>query len=404
MNSYLKTVFFVITAIILLNCNKLNAQESWQPGDPMIIKFGRGDSSFTLQPWAMIRFTLAAQEKELFLNDPGTRVGFKFRQPGKRKFSLFGNIELSLRMMSTGESISLSPGNSTNENSLNFNATTSSNNQVFGLRQAYLGFDFYKFGQLTIGKQRGSYLDLAERTDISEVNSGWATYSFSPEGSDGGLTGTGRANSSITYRNIFAKRIHFAASVQMHVFNQVDTLISNISSIGSSVIIDVYKGFDVAVGYHQLFFNNNYYSPDIVYGLSSDPYYFLVGAQYKNKGLLVGVNYCMQKHGDLTKVEQSDTTGTYTITSIYSGTGLEAVASYEYRKWKVLVGINQKAPEQDENKIQSNDFGKSIVFYGLQYRPVKDIALFFEGRTENSTDANGNKLPDLNMIGVRVDL
>lgn len=399
-------IYFValLTSATLISFNYVHAQDSWKAGDPLIVKFGKGDSAFTFQPWAMIRFSLTAQDNELYLNDIGTRIGFKFRQPCTKNFALFAKVELSFHMISTGESISLSPGNSTNENGLIYNASTIAQNQVFGLRQTYIGLDFYKFGQLTIGKQRGSYLDIADRTDISELNSGWASYAYSPEGSDGGLTGTGRANSCITYRNIFVKHIHFAASVQMNVNKQADSLNSNINSAGASAIIDIYKGFDVAVGYHQMFFNSNYFNPDLVYGLSGNPLYLIFGAQYKNKGLLLGINYALQQQGDLTNVNYTDSAGSQVITSVYSGTGLEIVVQYDYKKFRILTGLNQKNPTQDEYKFQSNDFGKSVIFYGLQYRPVKNIALFFEGRTENSYTANGNKLAGLNMLGLRVEL
>lgn len=394
-------ISFCLVGFVFWN-NDCPAQQKWKPGDPLIINFGDGDSSFSIQPYALIRFALTASDNELYLNDPGTRIGLNLRQPLGKNVSMFGKIELSLKMVSNGSGFELSPGNSTT--SQNLNASTVPSDNVFGIRKTYIGFDFGRFGQVSVGKQCGAYFYVGDRTDISEANSAYASYVYSPEGSDGGLTGTGRANSCLAYENTFAKRIHFTTSLQMNFGEQADSLNSHLNSLGASAIIDIYKGFDVAVGYHHVFMNSNYTDPDLIYGLSGDPDFFIVGAQYLNKGLRVSVNYAMQHHGDLTTVQVTDSTGSYDMTSVYSGTGFEAAASYVYQKWKFLAGINLKDPEQDQNEYQSSDFGKSIIFYGLQYRPVKNIATFFEGRVDNSKDANGNALPGLNMIGVRIDI
>ena len=396
-----KALTSILIGLLLLN-GLVKAQESWKPGDPLNIKFGKGDSTFTLTPWASFRFTLTATNGEVYLNDPGTRVGFKFRQPCTKNFALYGNIELSMKLASTGESMNFSPGNATDEYGL-YNLTTSSKDQVFGLRQTYIGFDFFKWGRLTLGKQMSAYLDIADRTDISTWNSGFASYAYSPEGSDGGLTRTGRANSCITYRNDFAKRIHFAASVQMKINNLADSLNNNINSAGGSVIIDIIKGFDFAFGYQQVFFNENYFNPDLVYGLTSNPSYLIVGTQFKNQNLKVGVNFASQMHGDLTTASYVDSNINKKATVVYSGTGLEVIGDYKFNKWKFQTGVNWKLPQQDENKILSSGFERQIIFYGVGFYPVKNIALIFEGRYENSHDADGNTIPNTNMIGLRID-
>ena len=393
-------IAFYSIALLLFSNHSLPAQE-WHPGDPLKIKLGKGDSAFSIQPFAVVRVLMTYADKQLYTSDPGTRGGFRFEQQLGSQLSVFGHVELSMRLMNTGQKFALSPDNSTESGSFS-NAEITSSNNVFGLRQTFIGFNLKKYGSISFGKQNSAYKMVGERTDISEANSGFASYVYSTEGSDGGLTGTGRANNNVTYKNTFGKRLQFAVSGMFSQNAKSDSSIRTMDAASVSAILTVTKGFDLAVAYNHVFIADAYFKNEIVYGLKNNPNYLLLGAQYKNKHILLAVNYAFQKYGDLTNVKTINSSGNVIYkTVVYSGSGFEGVGQYNYKKWIALGGVNLKSPARDENKLMSGAFNRQHFFYGIQYRTTKSLTIFFEGRIEDSKDANGIQLPDANMIGLK---
>lgn len=71
---------------------------------------------------------------------------------------------------------------------------------LLNLRLGYLGVKHSRWGQLTMGKQWGAYYALAGITDMGRTWGGTASGVYNFNG-DGGLSGTGRAEQAIQYRN-----------------------------------------------------------------------------------------------------------------------------------------------------------------------------------------------------------
>ena len=71
---------------------------------------------------------------------------------------------------------------------------------LLNLRLGYVGAKHPRWGQLTLGKQWGAYYDLAGITDNGRTWGGAASGVYNFNG-DGGLSGTGRAEQAIQYRN-----------------------------------------------------------------------------------------------------------------------------------------------------------------------------------------------------------
>ena len=109
-------IAFYCIALLLLSNLPLCAQE-WHPGDPLKIKLGKGDSAFSIQPFAVVRVLMTYTDKQIYTSDPGTRAGFRFEQQLGSQLSVFGHVELSMRLMNTGQKFALSPDNSTESGS-----------------------------------------------------------------------------------------------------------------------------------------------------------------------------------------------------------------------------------------------------------------------------------------------
>ncbi len=105
------------------------------------------------------------------------------------------------------------------ETTLNAGATTASGfgvvqqttQPVFGARLGFFGVDSGKFGRLTFGKQNSTHYDIASyTTDRFNVFGGQSTATY-VAGTDGGQSGTGRADQTILYHLNFAKIFDFGA-------------------------------------------------------------------------------------------------------------------------------------------------------------------------------------------------
>jgi predicted porin len=187
--------------------------------------------------------------------------------------------------------------------------------------------------------------------------------------------------------------------------NEKGSIRQAIDAVSVSAILNVTKGFDLSAAYNHVFLSNSIYKNRIVYGLSGDPVYFLLGMQFRTRNFLVAANYDIQNNGDLTYVKKSNS-GLEVVskTVVYSGNGFELAGQYDYKKWRFLGGVNIKKPEQDADQLMDPGFQRHLIFYGLQYRHSKPLTIFFEGRIEDSKDANGLQLPDANMVGLRINL
>ena len=398
---YWRVVCFFI--VLLFSGYRSAIAQEWHPGNPIRMKLGSGDSTLTIHPYALVRLVMIATDRQIYVSDPGTKTGIYLEQKFGSGFSLFGAFELSMRFSNTGQYLSLSPDNSTAGGGFS-NTIIKPPQNVFALRMGYLGLDFKKWGSVIIGKQESAFKLAGGQADISETNSGFANYIFSPEGSDGGFSGTGRPDNCLTYKNMIAGRLHLAASFVMDL-DENDSIRQAVDAASISAICNVAGGFNLSVAYNHVFLANSFYRNRVIYGLNGDPAYFLVGAQYRSGNFMLAANYVMQHDGDLTNIKNTNS-GLEVVTKsvVYSGSGFELAGQYDYKRWRFLGGVNIKKPEQDTDHLMDPDFHRHLIFYGVQYRHSMPLTIFFEGRIEDSKDANGIRLPDANMVGLRINL
>lgn len=338
-----------------------------------------------IDPWGRIKFMFIMSNNNIGINDAGSRLGLKVSKKINEGIKLYGGIELGI-YLSSNDKFVLSPDNSSSTGFLNVESIKAGN--IFTLRKGYIGADFGKYGTLSIGKQTGAYYDVASVTDISESNSGYASYVYSPDGSDGGSTGTGRAANSFVYKNTLGN-FNLAFSGQ---FRLSETKFkSALNSLGGSV---TYKfPFNLYAG---ATLNGVFLDPgagEKVRGLNGDPVYSAASLYYQDDKLFAGVMYAYQENGDIAVVGDS--------TVVYSGYGLEIAAQWWFlKKWNVLAGVNYKQPFVVDPLINSS-FCRLIYFYGLQFQPFSELLLYLEGAVDHSVTADGKPIPDNLSVGVK---
>ncbi len=83
-------------------------------------------------------------------------------------------------------------------------------------RLGFIGVDFGAFGRIAFGKQNSTNYDITDyTTDRLNVFGGQSTATY-VAGTDGGQSGTGRADQIILYNLKFAKIFDFGAQGQLH--------------------------------------------------------------------------------------------------------------------------------------------------------------------------------------------
>ena len=142
------------------------------------------------------------------VQDNATRVGINFSTFGPVK--VIGTAEWGVNLVQS-------------ETTFNAGATTASGfgvvqqatQPVFGARLGFFGVDSGKFGRLTFGKQNSTHYDITSyTTDRFNVFGGQSTATY-VAGTDGGQSGTGRADQTILYHLKFAKIFDFGAQGQL---------------------------------------------------------------------------------------------------------------------------------------------------------------------------------------------
>lgn len=330
-----------------------------------------------VKPWGRMKFLIIGEDDNIGVVDAGSRLGIRLIQKINNRCNIFGEIEVGVNLGGT-EGFGLAPNNSGSTGFLNVVSYSLGN--LFNLRKGFLGIDLCKYGKISLGKQYGAYYDVAGSTDISENNSGYASYVFAPTGTDGGFSGTGRISNSVVYRNRISD-FSFALSAQFRL--NESQFVNLVNSFSGSVIYNTPYNINIGLAFNKMLLN-----PSVVpyiRGLNDDPTYYALGVNYETEKLYLGFTFANQNYGDVTVINDS--------TIIYSGFGIEFASSWSpAKKISVLFGVNYKQPYNVDISV-NEDFKLLIFFYGFRYQIFKNTSVYFEGAINRSFDNKGKRLP-----------
>jgi predicted porin len=122
----------------------------------------------------------------------GVRAEYEFTETKLGKIGTFARAELGFNFLETTQRL-ISGGDSGGGNA--------ENEALFFPRLFFVGVDA-QTGRLSFGKQWSAYYDVAVFSDQMPFLAGSGTVAF-PAGSDGGVSGTGRADQALQYRHPF---------------------------------------------------------------------------------------------------------------------------------------------------------------------------------------------------------
>lgn len=372
--------YLILTILFLFSTGKNFAQE-----DEL--------DNFSFSTYGTLRAHLATFSGQGEIQDASPRVGFfiNYYLGRHNQFRIYSGGEFAINLIDNQVNFQADP----NVNNGGFSALHFlENKSTFSTRLGYVGIDFAKYGNITIGKQNSLYKDIADKTDIFNVMSGQASYVYSPTGADGGETGTGRAESAFIYSNQIGK-IVFGFQSQFRA--NANTFFD---SFATYLNFRVSKYFSVGAAYNKVFPRTDYFNLTSIQDLDGDPEYITFNAIYNTGKLYIAAVYASQKNGDFVNVINDEEE----ISVFYNGKGYELAAYYMLMKdrLKLMTGFNYKAPETNNPNLPK-DFRKRLYLIGLQYQFVKYAALYSEYKFEDSITAKGFHSPNVFMIGLRID-
>lgn len=363
--------------------------------DPMNISFRRliGLQKGELKPeptgfdvYGSIRLRAREQDDKDEFQDGGSRIGAEAHWQLGQDYFLFGRYEAGFNLLSNLEFAS-EPGEETGE----------IRDSLFN-RLGYIGM-VAPFGYLAAGKNWSTYYAVAGLTDRFSGTGGSASGTFNAN-SDGGATGTGRADDVLQSKLSLEVLPHklfkpFNFNVQVQQGNPIPYGggAEYGTAFGVSALMTTQNNFTVGVAYNYADIDLNTYPSLRDIGISGSARALLLGARAFGERWYAGLL--------VSRLENHETTsgGIY-----FHGWGSELYAQYQLtnRFWAV-GGYNILKPDSDQ--VQAGAYEVEYALLELRYS-IDDFRrmVFANVKFNDSSLANGTPAGNVFTIGVQWDL
>ena len=372
---HMNKLFPLFLALLFLARFPCQGQE---PSDSLLL---------AIRPYGSFRGHFAIYNDEIEIQENGSRIGVELSvTQGNVRY--FAATELGINMF---------------RSNVVFNADASTRggfvviesdqqNQVFSTRLGFLGVDLGPMGTLTLGKQWSVFYDITGYTDKFNVFGGQASATY-VGGTDGGTTGTGRADQSLIYRNAFGP-VRIGAQLQMRTVAN-DRFIDGLAFSGQ---FSPLRGLNLGAAYNRSFFNDLLKETTI--GFGGDPSYFSAGASFSNPSWDIGLVFVSQSNGDVVEsfIAQQEEAAV-----VFDARGMEAFIRFKLPKFAFLGGFNGYYPDTEDLPIYQG-FKTEYYVLGMEFKPLAHAYFYAEYRLSQGRSSNGLSQFDVFTLGLRFDL
>ncbi len=339
-----------------------------------------GVNKVGLSGWVDVRAVNTQGNTELV--DGASRFRLSLSRQLTPELQAFAVTEVGVNVVGTTE-ISIAGGDTVHTR----------NDETFNMRLGYIGLAHDSYGSISLGKQWGVYMDVAENTDLPH---GWAStaagaYTFN---GDGGLNGTGRADKAIQYRNSFGN-FSFAIQMQARIssdefFDVVEandpitvngqpTDLQHISydhTHGMSVRYKFTDKLNVVMAHNQGEFvatmanNDTLSAKDTITGIA------LTYGKLYDDGLYLGMNANQSENHEVDNVGRI----------IPKSVGFELVSGYSLGNgFTPMFSVNYLKADDSYNELyQDSEFTRAFAVVGVHYDFSKETILYAEARKDYS--------------------
>jgi hypothetical protein len=342
-----------------------------------------------LRLYGSVRIRYRDTDAGSFWGDGGSRFGLSGRWQFKPKYWLFGRGEAGFNLLDTADLLfnrgDRPPGSKLGD-------------EVFA-RLLYLGIETPDV-MLTAGKNWSSYYRVSSFTDRFQGTGASASGTYNA-GTDGGYTGTGRADEVLQTRGVISlfrratvlKPLNLNAQIQNGRPIPKSDGFNYKTTIGFSSVLATDEGVAVGFAYNHASIDSADLPALSTIGIDGDATAAIAGVRWYGDNYYVGTV--------VSRLNNHETTGR----GIYfDGTGWEVYAQYNvHKQWWAVGGWNKLEP--DASETQAGDYNVDYSVIGLRYsfQGFRQM-IFANARLESSMATDGLELGNVYTIGVRWDL
>ena len=257
------------------------------------------------------------------------------------------------------------------------------------------------YGQLSAGKSWSTYYRISSFTDRFQGITGASASGTYNAGTDGGNTGTGRADNVLQARGFFGRiqRQRLIPPLRLNVQVQNGEPIPVVegknykTTFGLSTLYDANSNLAVGVAYNHANIDDADLESLRSAGIDGDATALVAGARWFGDNFYVGTV--------VSRLENHETTneGIY-----FDGTGWEVYSQYRvHGHWWAVAGWNILEP--DSSQAQAGPYKIDYGVLGIRYS-FEDFRqmIYANARLESSVEQDGRERGNVYTIGVRWDL
>ncbi|UCB54567.1 MAG: porin [Thiotrichales bacterium] len=342
-----------------------------------------------LRLYGSLRIRYRDTDSGSFWGDGGSRFGVFGRWQFKPETWLIGRGEAGFNLLDTADLLfnrgDRPPGSKLGD-------------EVF-LRLLYLGVETTNIN-VTAGKNWSTYYRVSSFTDRFQGTGASASGTYNA-GTDGGYTGTGRADNVLQTRGLAGSFRPTSMLKPLNINFQVQhgrpiprtDGFNYETTIGISSVLETDEGIAVGLAYNHANIDDADLPALGAIGIDGDATAAIVGLRWYGDAWYFG-----------TIVSRLNNHETTARNIYFDGTGWEIYAQYRvFKQWWVVGGWNMLEPDSDQ--IQAGDFNIDYNVIGLRYsfQGFRQM-IFANARLENSTTQDGVEIGNVYTIGVRWDL
>ena len=379
----------LLLCFLLLPASQLIAQS---------IDESKDSTELQVKLYGSFRGHFAAYNKEVEIQENASRLGFEISAM-RKGIRYFAGLEMQVNMFRSATSFNLSA--STTGGYLQ--ADRNQDRQLLSSRLGYMGVDLGKWGTVVLGKQRSIYYDITGYTDRFNVFGGGASATYTA-GTDGGYTGTGRADQALTYRNSTGR---FSYGAQFQFLNSNNN--RWLDGLAFNLQVQLIEQLKFGLVVNQSFLNPSLINSGEFIGLKGNPRYYAAGINYRAGNWEIAGLYSRQQNGDAVNGRIIDPiNGISNPVVVFEAVGGELYFNYHWKKGAILAGGNYYQPDTEIYTLAGvrplhPAFKRRYLLLGAEYRPVQFGKLYSEIRIASGTTTLGLKEASVFTFGLRFD-
>ena len=344
------------------------------------------DDMFSADMRGYFRFAYFKNDDKSEFRDAGSRFGFHFAHALEGGWKANASLEFGVNMFGSDPAFAISGGDS-------FTPADNGDNAIW-TRLGFIDANHEQWGRVRVGKQWSNYYLVSGVTDNFEYFGGEAsgTYNFR---TDGGASGTGRADKALQYQNQWGGltlALQFQATEAEVEIQTIDSLPTSVSvqygdGRGATLLYalsnDIQIGIASNVAYAKI-----YEIPILQRTVTDQANIAMISfGKFDERGWYAAVN------GYRSEYHEIDDQG-----HLFDAEGHEVYLQYRFiERWNVYGGLNRLEPQSARASLYKVDYG----VLGVQRAFIDKVLFFAEYKLDRSRLSDGTELGDALAAGLK---